>query len=238
MYSWKALVEDGFEWPAEGVRTFKAGDVVSLPTDHLLESKSNLISMMGHHTRQRIYGVVNRDPYQSGDTYSIHWSIHGLFNMDDDEVSEIQSKETHFLYLKLVRKNDNADEGDDEYLKKYFEHDGSNWKLRTIDVACDGCGETQWFYCWRSKKETRCRRAQVLTQIPMLQLYLDLEMDINEHMTMAQKRFTCFRFYTKVVQNELTFGETRSVSQCVCDEIERRFPRQEGVGVIHCHSGD
>ena len=238
MDSMEAMKSDGFEWPAKGVSSFKAGDVVSIPTDHLLENKCNLIAMMGHHTRQRIYGVVNRDKYQSGDRYSIHWSIHGLFNMDDDEVSEIQSNDTYYVYLKLVRNNDDANEGDDTYLKRYFEHDGSIWKLRTINVACDGCGQTQWFYCRRSTKETRCRRAQVLTQIPMLQLYLDLELEINEHMTMAQKRFTCYRFYTKVVENELTFGETRNVSQCVCDEIERRFPRQDGVGIIHCHSGE
>ena len=60
---------DRFEWPARGEKTFKAGDVVSLATDHLLlESKGKLIAMIGHHTRQHIYGVVNRDLYQSHDT--------------------------------------------------------------------------------------------------------------------------------------------------------------------------
>ena len=147
--------------------------------------------------------------------------------MDGDEVNENNSQSTYFRYLNLVRNNDDSNEGGDVYLKEFFEHDGSNWKLRKIDIVCGVCGQDEWFYCYMPKQETRCRRSHVMTQIPMLQLYLDLELEINEHMTMAQKRFICYRFYTKVVHGELTFGETRSVSQCVYDEIERRFPRKE-----------
>ena len=123
-----------------------------------------------------------------------------------NEVNEINSQSTYFRYLNLVRKNNDTNKGDGAYLKELFKHDGFNWKLRNIAIVCNVCGQTEWIYCDRSKKETRYRQAHVPTQIPMLHLYLDLELEINGHMTMAQKRFISYRFYIKVVQNKLTFG--------------------------------
>ena len=66
----------------------------------------------------------------------------------------------------------------------------------------------------------------------MLQFYFDLELEINTHTTMAQKRLACYKFYTKVMHGVLTVGDRRRACQCVDDEIGRKFPRQEGVGRV------
>ena len=66
----------------------------------------------------------------------------------------------------------------------------------------------------------------------MKQLYFDLELPINEHMTMAQKRFTSYKFYTKVVHGVLTKGDRRRVCGCVDEEIGEKFPREEGVNRV------
>ena len=219
------------ECPSRDEHPFKAG-YVYMATWHLLESKEHMMAMMGHHTRPHVYGAVNFDRDLPHDMYSVTWSIYGLFNMDDAEVSEINSESKYIRYLNLVRKYDDANEGGDAYLKQFFEHDGSKWKLQKIAIACEICNQDEWFYCSRSRTETRCRRSHAMTQIPMLQLYFDLELEINAHMTMAQKRFTCYKFYTKVVHVVLTVGDRRRVCQCVDEEIGRKFPRQEGVGRV------
>ena len=66
----------------------------------------------------------------------------------------------------------------------------------------------------------------------MKQLYFDLELPINEHMTMAQNRFTSFKFYTKVVHGVLTKGDRRRVCGCADEEIGETFPREEGVNRV------
>lgn len=38
-----------------------------------------------------------------------------------------------------------------------------------------------------------------LLQVQMKQVYFDLKLPIKVHMVMAQKRFTCYKFYAKIV---------------------------------------
>ena len=51
-------------------------------------------------------------------------------------------------------------------------------------------------------------------------------------MTMAQKRFTCYKFYTKVVHGVLTKWDKRQVYKCVDKEIGYKFPREEGANRV------
>lgn len=202
---------------------FKSGSIMSLATCHLLENHDTMMAMMGHHTCTHIYGVVDFDWYQTSNMYSVTWLIYGLFNMSDDKVSEINPESKYFWYLNLVRKNDDANKGDDAYVKQYFQHDDTKWKLRNIAITCDICNCNKWFF--ESRRETQCRRSHIQIHLPMLQLYFDLELEINEYMSMAQKRHTCYKFYTKVVHGVLTVGDRRRVCSCVDDEIGRKFPR-------------
>ena len=88
-----------------------------MATGHLLESQEHMMAMMGHHTRPHSYGIVNFDRYLPRDMYSVTWSIYGLFNMNDDKVSEINSESEYFRYLNLVLNNDDANKGGDSCLK-------------------------------------------------------------------------------------------------------------------------
>ena len=106
---------------------------------------------------------------------------------------------------------------------------GTNWQLREMRMECElcGCAEED-----DGGNVNCCDRTHWRYQIPMRQLYFDLELPSNQHMTMAQKRFTCYKFYTKVKHGVLTTGDRSRVCACVDEEIGNKFPRQEGVNRV------
>ena len=210
-------------------RTFKAGSIVKMATDHLFENKTDYLSMMGHHIRPYIYGVIPFNRAAPGPYYYVYWAIEGMFNMNEDEEWEIKDEYTFSGYLNLVKDKDDANEGDDNHIQTFFRHTGEGWILRDPILSCDNCEGEEGNQIVGTRGCMRTRRKY---QIPMMQLYFDLELQINSHMTNAQKRFTCYRFYTKVVHGVLISGDRRRVCACVDEEIGRRFPREEGVNRV------
>ena len=70
----------------------KKGSVVKIASCHLLDSKEDMMAMMGHHTRPYIYGVIEEDVWGYNPNYSVSWAICGIFNMRSDEVMEINAE--------------------------------------------------------------------------------------------------------------------------------------------------
>ena len=56
----------------------------------------------------------------------------------------------------------------------------------------------------------------------MKQLFLDLSMPINAHMPNRQKRYVCYRFYTRMRHGVLTAGDRRTLCQCVANEVDAK----------------
>ena len=93
-------------------------------------------------------------------------------------------------------------------------------------MTCEYCGATD------TPGTKRCQRTLYDFQLPMKQLYFDLELGTNDHMSMAQKRITCYKFNAFVSHGELTVGERMKVCKCVDKEIQIRFPKQDQYGVV------
>ena len=208
------------------VMTFRRGSIVRQKTDHVFESKCNMISMMGHHVRPYIYGIIpyTREPPEQH--YYVNFAMQGMFNMDEEESSEFNDQYVYYSYLELVRDRDNKGEGDDEYIKQYFKHDGRNWTLKRLSLSCEICGASDL------SGTKRCQRTRYKLQLPMKQLYFDLELRTNDHMTMAQKRHICYKFNAYVVHAVLTVGERMTICKCLDREIQMRFPKEEQNGIV------
>ena len=69
------------------------------------------MSMLGHHIRPFIYGVIHPTSEAPDNLEYVQWAIQGLFNIDDDEVSEINCAYKYSSYLGLVRDKDDREEG-------------------------------------------------------------------------------------------------------------------------------
>ena len=166
--------------------------------------------------------VRNKDDKDEG-------SITGLLNMDSDGVCRINIRRQSTIYLSLVRNKDDKDEGDGEYVKQWFRHTGKKWQLYELRMECEYCDCTEQddngLIC-------RCNRTRCCYKLPTRHLFFDLKLPSNEHITMAKRRFSCYKFYTKFVHGVLTNGNTRRVCACVDEEIGNKPPRQEGVNRV------
>lgn len=178
---------------------------------------------MGHHTHPYIYGVVDFDHYQGCFRYSVTWAVDELFNMSNDKVMDVNIENQYFRYLDLVRDKDKASKGDYKYVKQYFRYDGKGLKIANITLLCNIClGEEHN----EGTCTNICRRSYYRTQLPMMQFYYYLELNINEHIAMAQQSCTCHKHFAKVVHGVLVIvGDRRKVWSCVNNEIRRKYPR-------------
>lgn len=109
-------------------------------TNRLFEGREDMMSMLGHQMRPFIYGVINPKLEAPKNFEYVQWGIMGLFNIDDDEVTELNCEYKYSSYLELVRDKSDREEGEDEYVKQYFRHDGHQWKIADHILSCDFCG--------------------------------------------------------------------------------------------------
>ena len=201
------------------------GSVVSVYTSFLYCDHYDLITMMAYNIRPKIYGVVNRT-YSSG-AVSVTWSIDGLLNIEEDDVRDNFHSPYDMSVLEIVRDSTDILIGQDTYLATFFEHNGNEWKTKCImPDDCDFCeGAPRTIY---PPHMYDCKRMNYRSQLPLMQLYFDLSLEVNNHMTNKQKRFQCYRFYTRLVYRRLGAGVRRRVCPCVQQEISLNFPTAEG----------
>ena len=210
------------------------GSVVSIDTMRLFEDREEDLMMMAYTPRPKCYGIVkdNRMRYH----YSVHWAISGLFNLDDDRLSELNCQSYYHTHIKGVKNKDDDEVDDDTYLMKYFEHNGDKWKLKPCDVSCTRCEEPRVQEVIDLDSDTEeeqlpprsprrhCQCLNWKVALPMEQLYHDLSQDYNGDKTNRQKRFICYRWYTRVRHGVLLARDRRRVCPCVEIEIGEHFP--------------
>ena len=102
-------------------------------------------------------------------------------------------------------------------------NDNSKWKVKIFpnpNRYCDNCEDMPTGLAG-------CRRSQPRVQVPMMQLYHDL-LEYNSHLSNKQKRYQCYRWYSRVVHGYLGSGQRRRVCPCVDKEIHTLFPMDTG----------
>ena len=130
---------------------------------------------------------------------------------------------------------------------KYFNHNGDKWIIKPSDISCRRCEEPQVQVQDNESREvieiysddeqgqltiadaprsprSRCQCLNWKVALPMEQLYLDLSQDYNGVMTNRQKRFICYRWYTRVRHGVLLARDRMRVCPCVEIEIGENFP--------------
>ena len=136
----------------------------------------------------------------------------------------------------MVQLNDDATIGDD-YLRNFFvwNEELDKWTVDDTPIVCGICME-------ESTDERDCVRSNIFLQEPMAHLYFDLLQECNENLTNKEKRFICYRWWTRVKYGHLGSGNRKPVHPCVQKEITKYYPhaeREEAVwfrGV--CRSAD
>ena len=69
-----------------------------------------------------------------------------------------------------------------------------------------------------------CQRINWRVRHPMTQLMLDLNARANVNMTNSQRRYACYKWYTRLAHNEILRDiDTRSICPCYEIEINDRF---------------
>lgn len=68
--------------------------------------------------------------------YYVNLAIQRIFGMNEKELYEFNDKCVSYSYLDLVKDKDDTGEGDDEYVKRYFKHDGNKWTLKIFSLSC------------------------------------------------------------------------------------------------------
>ena len=149
--------------------------------------------------------------------YYMKWAVEGLFNITEVEWQVVNDQLFYPEELELVRSNDDPVVQDDLYLTVFFQHNGDRWQYRVRPTTCNlpDCSGS----CFRAIRRYR---------LPMLHLLLDLHSDHNNHLTNRQKRFFCYRFFTRIRYGTLRRGIRRRICNCVDAEIGFLFPRERG----------
>lgn len=70
------------------IPTFRKGSIVRQKSGHVVESKCNMISMMGHQVCPYIYGIIPYNQEPPDEHYYINFVIQGMFNMYKEESIE------------------------------------------------------------------------------------------------------------------------------------------------------
>ena len=197
----------------------KIGDIVAIKTMTLFNNREYMFEMLGYNIRNKVFGVIKNIYHDSSFAYQVDWAIHGLFDISEDVEDEKNGQILERSHLKLVRsKKDDGYKGD-SYIEEYFFHDGTHWRLlnlRTKEyITCELCDGADIIMGSRSG----CQRSNWKVRHPMTQLMLDLKARANVNMTNAQKKFACYRWYTRLTHNGF-LNDVANRSICPCYEIE------------------
>ena len=180
---------------------------------------------MAYNVRPKIYRVVT-STYRSG-AVNVSWAMDGLFNIEEDNVRDNFHSSYDMSVLEIVSDSQDTLIGQDTYLVTFFEHNGTEW--RTVGIMPDNCD-----FCEGAPRTIYpphiydCKRMNYRSQLPLMQLYFDLSLEVNEHMTTKMKRYQCYRYYTRLVYMYLGARVRRWVCPCVEQEILLNFPVAEG----------
>ena len=194
---------------------FFKGDVVAIPLEYIFYNFFEERENLRYQPRSLVYGVVSLA--NNRDRYIIKWGIEGLFNISDGECETLEDQFYSDYQLSLIRAKDDDDDEGDPYLQIFFRHNGRRWKIRRPNLTCD-----------YSTCSGNCGISTRVYRMPMLQLYIDLHLEENNHLSNRQKRYISYRWYTRIRHGVLTTGDRRACCQCVVKEIENLFPRPAG----------
>jgi len=181
--------------------------------------------MLSFNVRPKIYGLV-RDEYLEDMAY-IRWAIDGLFNMEEEDVSDTITSPVYLSSLQIVRDSTDHLLLDDTYLDTFFEYVGTEWQIRSVMPSyCEFCnGVPRNVF---PPHRYSCRRMNYRSQLPLIQLYFDLRSDNNNHLSNRQKRYQCYRYYISLVYKTLGARVRKRVCPCVEAEIGFNFPNPDG----------
>ena len=206
-------------------QSIKNGSVVKIPTAILFEEWAEMLEQLAYNIHPQCYGVVKK--YSTRGGYTVHWAIRGMFDLVHDSTDEInEEREYEEIDLTVFRRHDDCTIGD-YYLHNYFvwNEELAEWTLDNTPIVCGICMED-------STDERDCVRSNTYLQEPMAHLYFDLLQECNEHLSNKEKRFICYRWWTKVKYGHLGMGNRKPVHPCVQKEITNWFPHAEGEEAV------
>ena len=127
-------------------------------------------------------------------------------------------------HLKLVRSKKDDEYRGDSYIEEYFFYDGKHWRLLNLRtkqyMACELCDSEDIIMGTTSG----CQRSNWRVRHPMTQLMLDLKAKTNVNMTNLQRKYACYRWYTRLAHNVILRDvATRSICPCYEIDINDRF---------------
>ena len=194
---------------------FEKGDIVGMPLRVLLDDyQEERLEERTHHPfnhREMIYGCVS--VANNRGQFFIRWNVEGIFKIDEDTARDMNSVIFDEDDLILIRCKDDPEVDQDPQIGLFFSHNGDRWVLTEPENLCAPIDCT-----------SNCSMLNRRYKYPMKQLFLDLSMPINGHMSNRQKRFVCYRFYTKMRHGILRAGDRRALYPCVENEVELWFP--------------
>ena len=203
----------------------KIGDVVAIKTMTLFNNRKYMFEMLCYNIRGSVFGVIKNIYHDSSYfSYQVDWAIHGLFDISEEFEDTKNSVILERSHLKLVRSNKDYEYRGDSYIEEYFFHDGKHWRLLNLRtkqyMACELCDCEDIIM----GTTTGCQRSNWRVRHPMTQLMLDLNARANVNMTNSQRRYACYKWYTRLAHNEILRDiDTRSICPCYEIEINDRF---------------
>ena len=205
---------------------FDKGDIVSIPFSLLFDDYQDELDVerenFPFNYRELVYGVVS-----VGNTrgqYFVRWNVEGIFGIQEDEAQHINNIIYDEVDLELVRCKDDRETDQDPQIGLFFDHDGEMWHLVPPEDLCDP------FTC-----TGRCKMQRRKYKFAIKQLFLHLSLPRNAHMQNRQKRFVCYRYYTRIRYGVLRSGDRRALCPCVEREIELWFPPPFGERRVGFH---
>ena len=135
----------------------------------------------------------------------------------------------------------NDSEGDDLFVKHYFNNDGIQWYISDLTHVCNLCddrevaeieiqGSEQSEDEWQVEAivvRRKCSNRSWKIKLPMDQLYLDLGASLNDNLS-NKKRFVYYRWYKMFRHGVLLAKDSMRVCQCVEEEVSNMFPNLDG----------
>lgn len=104
--------------------------IISIVIERLYKLYLDMLSILSFHIRPKIYTLVTWMRLE--DNVYVRWSIEGLFNMEEEGDSEINSSPFCILSLHVVHNSLGIILLIDTHLCTFFKDDGPKWEFRNL----------------------------------------------------------------------------------------------------------
>ena len=93
--------------------------------------------MCNNNTRPKVYDIIRENDVEH--MRKVGWGGLDLFNLIPNEWSTNNSECVWYDNLTLVRDMNNDSDGNNVFIKHYFNHDGIQWYLSGLTRVCNLC---------------------------------------------------------------------------------------------------